>query len=146
MHQLQAFLRVHARRRFVRQKQTRLGGQGAGDFQAALGPTGQDARLFMQLIAQVHALGQLPPLTGNVRLFPIIDRRPSGAIHQGQWGRTWQPTMMFSSTVICSKAGYPARSFRRCDRHGPFSIDHLAFCRNSQKQHSFRPGYLYMAA
>src|SRR5690606_34940465 len=59
--------------RFVKQHQDRVGSQRARDFKNALLPQGQIARLFVQVVAQAHALQLLGGLVQQGGLGAALD-------------------------------------------------------------------------
>ena len=59
MHEVERFLRIHARRRFVQQEQLRPGRQGPGNFQMPLQAVGQVGRQLVLFIVELKQPQQI---------------------------------------------------------------------------------------
>ena len=99
--QLAGLLGVHAGGRLVEQQQLRLGGQGAGDLEAALVAVRQVAGERLRAPVEADELEQLHGLVVRLGLLALDATAAAGSPpNQRPLSRWWRPTSTFSSAVM----------------------------------------------
>ncbi len=81
-HEFRRLARIHPRRRFVQQKQSRLRGERPRDLEFALQPVGQTRRLLVRQSAQTEDLEELERLALNLALLAPEARRAHDRVQQ----------------------------------------------------------------